>query len=408
MVTFTLDTQRRARAHAQPRHPRAARYWSRTPYGGGAGAGTTVQHAAAAVASGAANAVLVYRAFNERSGRRFGQPHAARPAPPALELVPAVRARHAGEDVRALVPALHARVRRHQRGLRPLHGRRPPVTRRPTRTRGSTSGRSRSRTTRSRAGSSSRSCGCSTAARRATAASRSSSPRAERARDLPQPRGAHRRPPPTHISATAASCSTTTTTTSPCSPRREFLGRQLWERSGSGPTTSTSAMIYENFSPLVFLQLEAFGFCGPGEAKDFIADGNIDLDGKLPVNTHGGLLGEAYIHGMNNIARRRAPGAGHRRQPGRRRRARAGRRGPERPGPRPRARPVVVDVWSRWCQRRPAARGCWIRRSPRPWWITSRLMCNTSVATGRWPQGLLLGRPVWRGECCDSWAIQRA
>ena len=59
--------------------------------------------------------------------------------------------------------------------------------------------------------------------------------------------------------------------------------------------------IYENFSPVVFFQLEAFGFCGPGEAKDFIADGNIDLDGALPVNTHGGLLGEAYIHGMNNV-----------------------------------------------------------------------------------------------------------
>ena len=60
-------------------------------------------------------------------------------------------------------------------------------------------------------------------------------------------------------------------------------------------------MIYENFSPVVFYQLEAFGFCGYGEARDFIADGHIDLGGTLPVNTNGGLLGEAYIHGMNNI-----------------------------------------------------------------------------------------------------------
>jgi acetyl-CoA acetyltransferase len=60
-------------------------------------------------------------------------------------------------------------------------------------------------------------------------------------------------------------------------------------------------MIYENFSPVVFLQLEALGFCGPGEARDFIVDGNTDLDGSLPLNPHGGLLGEAYIHGMNNI-----------------------------------------------------------------------------------------------------------
>ena len=54
-------------------------------------------------------------------------------------------------------------------------------------------------------------------------------------------------------------------------------------------------MIYENFSPVVFYQLESYGFCGPGEAKDFIADGNIDIGGKLPVNTNGGLLGEGYI-----------------------------------------------------------------------------------------------------------------
>ena len=85
-------------------------------------------------------------------------------------------------------------------------------------------------------------------------------------------------------------------------PEAEFLARQLWERSGLGPDDIDVAMLYENFSPIVFYQLEAFGFCKRGEAKDFIADGNIDLDGALPVNTNGGLLGEAYIHGLNNIA----------------------------------------------------------------------------------------------------------
>ena len=44
------------------------------------------------------------------------------------------------------------------------------------------------------------------------------------------------------------------------------------------------------------------GFCGKGEAKDFIADGAIEIGGRLPINTHGGQLGEAYIHGMNGIA----------------------------------------------------------------------------------------------------------
>jgi acetyl-CoA acetyltransferase len=50
------------------------------------------------------------------------------------------------------------------------------------------------------------------------------------------------------------------------------------------------------------MQLEEFGFCGRGEAKDFIKNGNIELGGDLPINTHGGQLGEAYIHGMNGIA----------------------------------------------------------------------------------------------------------
>jgi acetyl-CoA acetyltransferase len=47
------------------------------------------------------------------------------------------------------------------------------------------------------------------------------------------------------------------------------------------------------------MQLEALGFCGFGEAKDFIADGNLGPKGSLPCNTNGGLIGEGYIHGMN-------------------------------------------------------------------------------------------------------------
>ena len=39
-----------------------------------------------------------------------------------------------------------------------------------------------------------------------------------------------------------------------------------------------------------------------GYLRDFVADGNLRIDGSLPNNTHGGLLSEGYIHGMNNIA----------------------------------------------------------------------------------------------------------
>jgi acetyl-CoA acetyltransferase len=75
----------------------------------------------------------------------------------------------------------------------------------------------------------------------------------------------------------------------------------VYGMAGIGPDDVDVAIIYENFSPVVFLQLEAFGFCGKGEAKEFIADGHIGPGGRLPVNPHGGLLGEGYIHGMNNV-----------------------------------------------------------------------------------------------------------
>lgn len=43
-------------------------------------------------------------------------------------------------------------------------------------------------------------------------------------------------------------------------------------------------------------------FCGKGEAKEFVARGAIEIGGKLPINTHGGQLGEAHIHGDDGIA----------------------------------------------------------------------------------------------------------
>ena len=58
-------------------------------------------------------------------------------------------------------------------------------------------------------------------------------------------------------------------------------------------------MIYDAFSPILLMQLEALGFCGFGEAKDFIAEGNLGPKGALPCNTNGGLIGEGYIHGLN-------------------------------------------------------------------------------------------------------------
>jgi acetyl-CoA acetyltransferase len=85
-------------------------------------------------------------------------------------------------------------------------------------------------------------------------------------------------------------------------PEMETCARQLWESSELKADDIQMAVIYDHFTPLVLPQLELFGFCARGEAKDFIADGNIEIGGRLPINTNGGQLGEAYIHGMNGIA----------------------------------------------------------------------------------------------------------
>jgi acetyl-CoA acetyltransferase len=55
----------------------------------------------------------------------------------------------------------------------------------------------------------------------------------------------------------------------------------------------------ETDGSLLLMQLEGLGLCGPGEAKDFVADGQLGPKGGLPCNTNGGLIGEGYIHGMN-------------------------------------------------------------------------------------------------------------
>lgn len=85
-------------------------------------------------------------------------------------------------------------------------------------------------------------------------------------------------------------------------PEARGTAKRLYAQTGLEPSDMQAAMIYDAFTPQVLMQLEAFGFCGKGEAADFVKSGALELDGALPVNTHGGLLGEAYIHGMNSMA----------------------------------------------------------------------------------------------------------
>jgi acetyl-CoA acetyltransferase len=85
-------------------------------------------------------------------------------------------------------------------------------------------------------------------------------------------------------------------------PEMGVVARQLWQQSGLGPASIRTAVLYDHFTPYVLMQLEELGFCARGEARHFIAGGALELDGRLPLNPHGGQLGEGYLHGMNGIA----------------------------------------------------------------------------------------------------------
>jgi acetyl-CoA acetyltransferase len=278
---------------------RELRWSARTP-GGGGGASATVQLAAAAVASGAANAVLIYRAFNERSGKRFGQPfggHAEGPPEQDIHFsfgldTPAkiyalwyqpymarygvtnadladyvVTARqHAATNPRAWYYQKPITVADHQNSRWIVE----PVL---------------------------RLLDCCQESDGGVALVVTS---AERAKDLRQP----------GVRVLAATQSHVNSSQEMFNYYRQDLtifdelpaiSAQLWKQSGLGPKDLDIALLYENFSPIVFMALEGHGFCGRGEAKDFIRDGHIGLKGSLPVNTHGGLLGEGYIHGVNNL-----------------------------------------------------------------------------------------------------------
>ena len=267
-------------------------FMARIAYGGGGGC-ATVRAAAMAVEAGHAKAVIVWRALNARSGIRFGSGMRA----PAAELgngdwftrfglmTPAARvgitARHyqerygLGADALAQV-ALNARRHAVTNPAAYFYGRpltlddymQSPWVAEPLRR-----------------------LDCCQESDGAVAFLVTT---AERARDL--------RARPAYIHAAVQSAG----------PRQGLLAqfwnedilklveapgmkRRLEEQAGMKIGEVDAAMIYDHFSPLVLLQLEQLGLCEDGGGPAFLAAGG------TPVNTHGGHLGEAYIHGMNGI-----------------------------------------------------------------------------------------------------------
>jgi acetyl-CoA acetyltransferase len=79
------------------------------------------------------------------------------------------------------------------------------------------------------------------------------------------------------------------------------VARRMYEMAGITADDVDVALLYDHFSPMVLMQLEDYEFCGIGESGPFVAEGNIRLGGKIPVNTHGGHLSEAYIIGMTHV-----------------------------------------------------------------------------------------------------------
>lgn len=83
-------------------------------------------------------------------------------------------------------------------------------------------------------------------------------------------------------------------------PARQ-AGSQAYGMAGLGPTDIDVALLYDDTTYGVLVQLEDFGFCAKGEGGDFVAAGHLGPAGRLPVNTHGGNLSQAHLDGMSHV-----------------------------------------------------------------------------------------------------------
>ncbi|MGN9791554.1 lipid-transfer protein [Streptomyces sp. OZ13] len=294
MVTFTMDTNPEITV-AQAAGIGELSFFSRVHYGGGA-ACATLQQAALAVAAGIAEVVVCYRAFNERSGRRFGS--GVQHREPTAEGAALGWNLPFGLLTPASWVAMAAQRYLYAYGLTPeafghvaVTGRRHAATNpaayfygRPITLEDHAASRWTVEPLRLL------DCCQETDGGQAIVVTG-----LERARDL-------RRPPAVILAAAQGAGRAQEQMTSfyrddlTGLPEMGVVARQLWRTSGLAPRDIDVGIVYDHFTPFVLMQLEEFGFCKSGEGAAFVAS---DV---LPLNTHGGQLGEAYLHGMNGIA----------------------------------------------------------------------------------------------------------
>ena len=298
LVTFTMDTSEEMEVARNLGIPSLSMF-TRVPYGGGAGAGTVAQ-AAMAVATGAASVVVCYRAFNERSGMRFGDVGRTITAmPPWLSWYAPY-----GLLTPASWVALHARRYMHDYGVtNEDFGRIAVVDRAHAATNPAAWFYERPITIEDHQASRwiiepvLRLLDCCQESDGGVAVVVTTT---ERARDL-------RQTPAVITAAVQGAALDSEMMTSYYRddltglPDMGVVAGKLWADSGLTPADISTAFLYDHFTPFVLMQLEELGFCGRGEAKDFATVENLSIGGRLPINTNGGQLGEAYIHGMNGI-----------------------------------------------------------------------------------------------------------
>jgi acetyl-CoA acetyltransferase len=275
------------------------KFLARTFSGGGA-ACATVMLGALAVATGQANMVLCWRSLNEYSGRRFGQPSRD------VMRVPGENQFHIPYGIMTPGQWVAMLARRHMYKYGTTRRQLGSVAMN-SRTWAATNPRARfyerpltwDEYERSRmVADPLRTHDCCLESDGAVAVLVT---RAERARDFKQP--------PVYIMAAAYATGPKPETMTnfyrddmTISYETRSLADQLFGMAGVERKDIDVVQVYDHFSPLVIMVLEDLGFAKKGEGGPFVESGALGPGGSLPTNTAGGLMGEAYIHGLNLIS----------------------------------------------------------------------------------------------------------